>query len=231
MIESLTLPPLYLYVARLIRMFPFTHHIVSYISSWPGECKRRYPDPFLLKIANETLADEMGHDKLILKDLQDLNIPIEIALKEFRSRSVEYRISVFTQSVAMDPLHLLAWLFYAEKLAIVHVTKEVLEGYQEMLGPFHAAVRFWKVHSAVGPEVQHVAKRQQWIRNLPFYHRQIVERELEKVTLLFSNQQFDLDFEKFEHFMNHHAPHLYEIAYRDAIDAMDRFHFEMGILR
>lgn len=225
MVESPILPSLYLYVARLVRMFPFTHTIVSYISKWPNECNRQYNDPFLIKIAKETLADEMGHDKLILKDLQDLNIPIQIALNEFRSDSVEQRISAFIQSVSVDPLHLLAWLFYAEKLAVDHVTKEVLEGYQRMLDPFHTAIRFWRIHSAVGPEIEHVAKRQQWIQDLSLYQRQIVENELDQVTLLFSSQRFDLDFEKFESFMNHHAPHLYDVAYRDTIAAMDQFHF------
>lgn len=225
MLEVPTIPALYLYVARLIRMFPFTQYVVSYISQWPNICKQHYNDPFLIKIAHETYADEKGHDTLILKDLKDLKIPIELALKEFRSESVTCQLSSFMQSVSKDPIHLLAWLYHAEKLAVDRVTQEILERYQKILGPFRKAIRFWKIHSAVGLDAQHVEKRRQWIQDLPQNLREIIEKELDRVSLLFSNQKFDLDCEKFARFIDYHAPHLYDLAYQDEISEMDQFPF------
>lgn len=209
------IPSLYLYIARLVRMYPFTHHIICYVKKWPSECERYYQDPFLIKIAKETVADEVGHDQLILRDLQDFNIPIQLAVHEFQSSSVEERISAFDQSVVSEPIHFLAWLFHSEKLAVQNVTEKEIERYKKILGPFHMATRFWKIHSSIGPEVEHVARRQEWIQNLAPNHRQLFEDELPKVERLFSSQRFDLDFSKFENFINLHAPHLHEIAYQE----------------
>lgn len=219
------MPSLYVYIARLIRMYPFTRHIVSYIKKWPEECERCYQDPFLVEIANEIVADEVGHDLLILRDLQDFKIPVELAIHEFRSDSVAKRVNAFKESVAGEPIHLLAWLFHAEKLAVQKVGRTDIERFKKILGPFSTAIRFWRIHSSIGPEVDHVAKRKKWIQALSPEHKQLIEKELVKLQRLFSNQTFDLDFSKFESFINLHAPHLYKTAYRERLSAMDRLPF------
>lgn len=217
-----TLPPLYQYVAILIRIYPFAHATVAYLQNWPNECQRKYQDPFLVNIAKESLLEETGHDHLILQDLQDLKIPIEEALHQFQSDAIRDRILFFKNSVANNPLHFLAWLFFCEKQAVETVTAEVLQYYKKILGPFRKATRFFYIHSAVGPEVQHVEKRKKWIQLLPSHQQQIVMQEFHKITLSLSTQNFDLDVEKFSHFLNWRTPHLFDIAYRDRITNMNR---------
>ncbi len=107
--KSFTLPPLYYYVARLIRMYPFTQSIMAYLNRWSEELKRTQNDHFLCELLVRHWLTKKGHDRLILKDLQELKIPIQRALNQFPSDSVKYCIASFNQSVAIDPLHFLAW--------------------------------------------------------------------------------------------------------------------------
>jgi hypothetical protein len=213
------MPPLYLYVAQLVKMYPFTHHTISYIYTWPEKLKQKHDDPFLIKIAKEVVNEEKGHDKLILKDLEHLKIPIDLVLREFQFDSVQRHIESFTRSVETDPLHFLAWISYAERLAVDTVTEQRLKFFQKILGPYHKAIRFWRIHSAVGPDLHHAKKREQWIQSLPFGQQQTVMQELSKVAAQFSDSWFDLDVEKFKCFINQHAPHLHDTAYNTA------FHF------
>jgi hypothetical protein len=206
------MPPLYCYIAQMIKMYPFTNAVVSYIKNWPEECQRKGSDPYIIKMAQELMNDENGHDRLILKDLETLKIPVEMALNKFRSDSTQSLIAHFHQSVAANHLHLLAWMYCSETIAVAKVTAELLQEFQKILGPFHKAMRFWRIHSAVGPEVEHVKKRKQWIKALPACQRQSLLQEVDKVIYLYSNQHFDLDCEEFDRFISQHAPHLIDVA-------------------
>lgn len=220
-----TFPPLYHYVARLIRMYPFSKHVARYMYGWPEECKKKYNDVSITKMALKAQKDEKGHDLLILKDLKELKIPTEIALEEFRSNSVAQVISAFKESVKNEPVHFLSWLYYIENKTINIITKEIFEGYKKMLGPFHKATRFWRIHSALGPEVQHVVTRRQSIEALPAVLRQSVEKEISKVDLILSTQQLDLDFDRFGRFIELYAPHLIDLAYQDRLGTIDQLQF------
>lgn len=194
-------------------MYPFTKNAVSYIKKWPEKCKQRDCDSFIVEIAKEAANEERGHDSLILEDLKTLKIPIQIALNKFQSESVQICISQFKKSVEENPLHLLAWLYWGEKRAVDTVTAEVFQSYQKMLGPYKQAMRFWRIHSAVGPDVEHLEKRKRWIEALPFHQTQILMQEFDKITRIRSEQHFDLDCEEFDRFMSEHAPHLVDLAW------------------
>jgi hypothetical protein len=203
-------------------MYPFTQTAASYVARWPEECRRKGSSLSIIDIAKEAANDEKGHDRLILKDLETLKIPISVALNKFRSGYIQVCISHFKQSVAANPLHFLAWLYCIEKQTVESVTAELLQSYQKILGPFHKAMRFWRIHSAAGLEAEHVKKREQWIATLPAGQQQSLIHEMDKITPLLSNQQNDLDCAEFDQFMTQHAPHLIDIAWGANLL---RFHF------
>ncbi len=58
------------------------------------------------------------------------------------------------------------------------------------------------------------------------HKKDIVMHELSRVEYILSAQSFDLNEEEFEDFINNHAPHLFEVAYQNTINAMNQLSFE-----
>ncbi len=185
--------PIYLYVASLIRIYPFAKTTNAYIRNWPNEIKNKYSDLFLLSIAEDTLKQEKGHDELIVKDLNAFNIPLVESMKILRSERISIWIESFYTSVQKDPLHFLAWLYFFEKRT-VQANSSLLSQWKSMLGSKVQAFHFFSIHSPNGLEKDHVEIRERWISCLDQENQLKVVRELYRIALeLPSLAYFDLN--------------------------------------
>ena len=146
-VSSLTkLHPVYFYITRLARLYPYTNILIQYIENWPIKIQERYQDPVLFKIAQQTRQDEDGHDELILKDLRALHVPVEEILEKTKCPVINIWIEAFLASVEKDPIHFLSWLYFGEKLA-VHNDDLFIKEIKWMLPSRVRAFRFYKIHS------------------------------------------------------------------------------------
>lgn len=127
--------------------------------------------PGLAAWAQEKADDEEHHDRLALKDLDDLGIDgaglVAAEVPETAAALVQY----FRESVAERvPVRCVGYAHAVERLAIAQGQGSI-DRVRAVLPPGSRAWRSLKVHSAVGSDVGHVAENVEIIATLPAAER------------------------------------------------------------
>ena len=102
--------------------------------------------------------EEVGHDRLALKDLEALRIRSTEFVNGVRPRlALEMVALVESFSQSPSPISVLGYVYAVERLSLFK-TQETIDAIEAIVPPGTRATRCLRVHSAVGSDAGHVAK-------------------------------------------------------------------------
>jgi hypothetical protein len=143
--------------------------------------------PVLARWAQEKADDEDRHDRLALKDLDDLGIDGPGLVAAVIPPTAEALLGYFRESVAQSlPLDCVGYAHAVERFAIAQ-TAACIDSVRAVLPPNSRAWRSLKVHSAAGSDAGHVAENVTLIAGLPAAERSRIALACYEVAKLLSS--------------------------------------------
>ncbi|MEZ4465842.1 MAG: hypothetical protein R3F60_16135 [bacterium] len=179
-------PPLTLtrWVGRLVSYYHLTH-------STPGllvETARRFTAagrPALAAWATEKAHEEHAHDRLALRDLDELGY--DAGITAVRPPTAGAMVDWFRAATEVEPLPLgvVAYAHTVERLALTQ-DAAAIAAVRAVLPPGSRAIRCLRVHSALGSDVSHVRDNVLLVSSLPATERAAIALACWQVAALFS---------------------------------------------
>lgn len=138
----------------------------------------------LAQWAKQKVKEEIGHEKLALKDIKALGYVPEAVVKELVPPAAKVLIDYFARSVQdPDPIDSVGYTYAMERFAL-GIDKKHIQMVQELLMLDTSATKCLSVHSNVGADVEHVEETIQMIANLSAAERLRITRACYETALL-----------------------------------------------
>jgi hypothetical protein len=135
------------------------YHLTSSTTPWMREAARRFADQgrdALAAWAEEKAREERGHDRLALRDLEDLGYDAPRLVRALMPETATRLVHFFMGTVrAADPVGCVGYAYALERLATT-VREDDIRRVDAILPPGSRATRCLRMHSAVGGDPSHV---------------------------------------------------------------------------
>lgn len=169
---------------RLVGYYHLTHSTPALLV----ETARRFDAagrPALAAWATEKAADETAHDRLALRDLDELGY--DAGVTSLRHPTAVAMVDWFRAAAEGDalPLGVIAYAHTVERLALT-LDAAAVDAVRAVLPPGSRAIRCLRVHSAIGSDVSHVSDNIRLVATLPAAERAAIALACRRVAGLFS---------------------------------------------
>ena len=137
--------------------------------------------------ALEKVAEETGHDRLALLDIQSLGYDAEAVVKELKPPAARALLDYFTRSAQdEDPIDLVGYAYTMERLSL-GIEQDYIDKVESLIPPEIDATRCLRIHSAVGADAHHAIENATLIAELSAFERTRIARACyETALMLFS---------------------------------------------
>ena len=143
------------YIYDLARVYRLTHATPP-IMRRAASRLRAMGDVATSRHLAQAADEEIGHDRLALKDLEELRIRAPEFVDDVRPRlAIEMLALVERLAEGPEPISVLGYVYAVERLSLF-ITQEQIDAIEALVPTGVMATRCLRVHSAVGTDPRHV---------------------------------------------------------------------------
>lgn len=188
-----------------------TTHATPQVLRIAGEYFTKSGRPELAEYAYHELKEEIGHDDIVLKDLESLGLPAKELVTKVVAPTVQladlYKEFVHSE----NPTAIFGYAYVLERLMSMR-GQDYIDSIAAVTPPGVQANRTWIIHSGVGSDARHVREMVEFVAELPAVDRETIVKSTYRTALVQAALPWQMTDDDINEYLIERGVNLKELA-------------------